>query len=580
MNIPCAIRFLARMPRLVLFAAAFVFAAGCELQSSEAKTRAVRRWAPPNPPKIRGVIGDSVRTAIQQRLAKAPPAPVSNDSWKHVRQLYRAHSGAALWLGGRGLDRARTRALIAAFVKSGDDALRFELFPLEAANQALAALRETRTPTAAQLAEADVVLTSLYASLAEDLLTGQIEPRTVSQSWHIDPPEDRIDSVLKLTLDTDRPGDAIERLRPLEPSYDSLRRELARYRELAAKGPWPTMPKGRKLAPGDSDRVDRLTALHERLRAEGLIIGRAGPRGAPADSTLRRAYDSTLAGAVARFQDRHGIVVDSILGPETVTSLNLPVEYRLGQIAANLERFRWLPRTLGSRYILVNVPAFRLQAFDGGEEQLQMKVIVGSEFQNRSTPVFSDSMQYIVFRPYWNVPENIAAEEIFPAAERDPGYFGRNNYEMFTAEGQQRVRQRPGAGNALGLVKFMFPNDFDIYLHDTPDSTLFEKDIRGFSHGCIRLERPQELAQWVLGWPADSVRRLTDEGEKNDRRVNLPRKIPVFIVYLTTYVRAGVLFFGNDLYARDEALVKAVAGGAMPSPEVLRRLDTLRRLAG
>jgi murein L,D-transpeptidase YcbB/YkuD len=568
------------MPRLVLFAAAFVFAAGCELQSSEAKTRAVRHWVPPNPPEIRGVIADSVRTAIEQRLAKAPPSPVSNDSWKHVRQLYRAHDGAALWLGGRGLDRARTRALIAAVVKSGDDALRFELFPLEAATRALAALRDTRTPTAAQLAEADVVLTSLYASLAEDLLTGQIEPRTVSQSWHIDPPEDRIDSVLKLTLATDRPGEAIERLRPLEPSYDSLRRELARYRELAAKGPWPIMPKGRKLAPGDSDRVDRLTALHERLRAEGLVTGRARPRGAPGDSTVRGVYDSTLAGAVARFQDRHGIVVDSILGPETVASLNLPVEYRLGQIAANLERFRWLPRTLGSRYILVNVPAFRLQAFDGGEEQRQMKVIVGAEYQNRSTPVFSDSMQYVVFRPYWNVPENIAAEEIFPAAERDPGYFGRNNYEMFTAEGKQRVRQRPGAGNALGLVKFMFPNDFDIYLHDTPDSTLFEKDIRGFSHGCIRLERPQELAQWVLGWPADSVRQLTEDGQKNDRRVNLPRKIPVYIVYLTTYVRDGVLYFGNDLYARDESLVKAVAGGAMPSPEALRRLETLRRLAG
>jgi murein L,D-transpeptidase YcbB/YkuD len=547
---------------------------------SEAKTGPVRHWTPPNPPEIRGVASDSVRGAIQQRLAKSPPTPVSNDTWRHVRRLYRSHDGAPLWLGARGIDRGRTRALIATFIAAGDDAIRFDLFPLDAVTEALSAVRNSRRPSAAQLADADVVLTALYATLAEDLLTGQIEPRTVSQSWHIDPPEDRIDSVLARTLDTDRPREAIEQLRPREPSYDSLRVELARYRELSAQDSWPTVPKGRKLAPGDSDSVGRLTALRERLRAEGMLTGRA-PRSArqSSDSGQRAEYDSSLAGAVARFQEHHGIVVDSILGPETVASLNLSVQYRLGQIAANLERIRWLPRSLGTRYILVNVPAFRLQAFDGGKEALQMKVIVGAEYQNRSTPVFSDSMQYVVFRPYWNVPDNIAAEEIFPAADQNPGYFARHNYELFASEGKQRVRQRPGQGNALGLVKFMFPNDFDIYLHDTPDSTLFEKDIRGFSHGCIRLERPAELAQWVLGWPADSVRGLM-EGEKNDRRVNLPQKIPVYIVYLTTYVQDGRLYFGNDLYARDEPLIKAIAGGAAPSPEVLRQLETLRRLAG
>jgi murein L,D-transpeptidase YcbB/YkuD len=559
------------MPRLAFFSATFALAASCELEGSESRNRVLRHWTPPSPPSIRGVMADSVRGAIQQRLAKAPPASLSNDSWRHVRQLYKSHNGAPLWLTARGIDRARTKPLMAALASAGDDALRFDLFPIDAATKALSALRATRKPTAAQLAEADVVLTGLYASLAEDLLTGQIEPRTVSQSWHIEPQEDRIDSVLTKTLDTDRPGDAIDRLRPQEPAYDSLRRELARYRELAAKGPWPTVPKGKTLKAGDSSSAERLTALRERLGAEGLLGRR---RGGGAGAAV---YDSSLAGAIARFQERHGIVVDSFLGPETVASLNLPVAYRLGQIAANLERFRWLPRDLGSRYILVNVPAFRLQAFDGSQEKLQMKVIVGAEYKDRSTPVFSDVMQYVVFRPYWNIPENIAAEEVLPAVEQNPGYLERNNYEMFTAEGKERIRQRPGPGNALGLIKFMFPNDFDIYLHDTPDSTLFEKDIRGFSHGCIRLEKPAELAQWVLGWPADSVRRMM-ESDKNDRRVNLPQKIPVFIVYFTTYVRGGELYFGNDLYARDEPLIKAVSGGS-PTPEALRQLETLRRLA-
>ena len=559
------------MPRLAFFTASFALAASCELEGSEARNRVLRHWTPPSPAKIRGVVADSVRAALQQRLAKAPPASLSPDSWRHVRQLYKSHNGAPLWLAARGVDRARARALMAAVASAGDDALRFDLFPIEAATKALSALRSTRNPTAAQLAEADVVLTGLYASLAEDLLTGQIDPRSVYQSWHIDPPEDRIDSVLTKTLDTDRPGDAIARLRPQEPAYDSLRRELSRYRELAAKGPWPAVPKGKTLKAGDSASAERLTALRLRLSAEGLLGRR--------DAGNSAVYDSSLAGAIARFQERHGIVVDSFLGPETVESLNLPVDYRLGQIAANLERFRWLPRDLGSRYILVNVPAFRLQAFDGGQEKLQMKVIVGAEYKERSTPVFSDKMEYVVFRPYWNVPENIAAEEVLPAAEQNPGYLERHNYEMFSAEGKERIRQRPGKGNALGLIKFMFPNDFDIYLHDTPDSTLFEKDIRGFSHGCIRLEKPAELAQWVLGWPADSVRRMT-ESDKNDRRVNIPQTIPVFIVYLTTYVRGGELYFGNDLYARDESLIKAVAGGATPKPEVLRELETLRRLAG
>ena len=255
--------------------------------------------------------------------------------------------------------------------------------------------------------------------------------------------------------------------------------------------------------------------------------------------------------------------------------MNVPATYRLAEIAANMERYRWLPRTFGSRYIFVNVPAFKLEAFDTGQKVLEMKVIVGQEYQDKATPVFADSMETVVFRPYWNVPPSIAAKEIFP---KGSAYMASQNMETFNDGGQTGVRQRPGPKNALGFVKFLFPNDFNIYLHDTPNHALFEKDVRAFSHGCIRLEKPAELAQWVLGWPADRVEQAMRNGP-DDRSVKLPRKIPVYITYFTTYINNGQLYFGNDLYNRDDKLVPQVMSGAMPSKGVVDAVQALRRIA-
>jgi murein L,D-transpeptidase YcbB/YkuD len=256
--------------------------------------------------------------------------------------------------------------------------------------------------------------------------------------------------------------------------------------------------------------------------------------------------------------------------------LNKQVSYRLGQVAANLERYRWLPRSLGDRYILVNVPAFELTAFDQGKQALQMKVIVGQDYQGKSTPVFSDSMEFVVFRPYWIVTDSIAAKEIYPKAAADPSYLERNNYEIVTIEHRKRVRQKPGDKNSLGLVKFMFPNDFNIYLHDTPQGELFNKDVRAFSHGCIRLQHPDSLAQFALGWPLDRVHQQMEQGPDN-HTVNLPAKIPVYIVYFTTYVKNNRLYFGNDLYDRDDALVKTMASAAAGDSASAQAVQTLRQ---
>jgi L,D-transpeptidase YcbB len=570
---------LTRFQRLrpVLAFALMPLCAGCDRQGADVDNDASLTWKPSSAAKISGVAAADVRQAIAKRVRGAAPEQIPADRWRHTRALYRSLAGGPFWLAPRGLDRARTQALLNAVARSNEDAIDLGGLPLASVQRALQTLRETKRPTVEQLVDADVQLTTLYASLGEDVLTGQISPVSLSQSWHVGRQEENVDSTLSRVLRSKRLAEALGSLSPHDAGYDALRAELSRFREIVARGGWGRVPPGKKLSPGDSDASVRLAALAERLRAEGLLPG--NPKELRPTDKSRAPYDRTLAGAVASFQSRHGIPVDSVLGEQTVASLNVPAQYRLGQIAGNLERYRWLPRSLGSRYILVNVPAFRLQAFDNGKQAMEMKVIVGADYENRSTPAFSDSMQYVVFHPYWDVPDSIATNEIMPKLASDPGFLEKNNYEMLTLEGKPHIRQKPGDGNALGLIKFIFPNDFNIYLHDTPESRLFDKDVRAFSHGCIRVERPADLASFVLGWPADSVQR-TLEADKDDHRVDLPRKLPVYIVYFTAYVKDGQLYFGNDLYNRDDAVVKALAAAASGSAAHSQVVTSLRKLAG
>ncbi|HET9013394.1 MAG TPA: L,D-transpeptidase family protein, partial [Gemmatimonadaceae bacterium] len=274
-------------------------------------------------------------------------------------------------------------------------------------------------------------------------------------------------------------------------------------------------------------------------------------------ASAKRAARSPLAAELVRFQQHHQLPATGRLDKETVAALNITPAQRAEQLAANMERHRWLPRTLGSRYIYVNVPSFRLDAYDSGQKALSMKVVVGSEYQGRTTPTFSDSMEVAVFRPYWNITPDIQRLEVGPKAANNPGYLERENMEYYKDGGVTRIRQRPGGKNALGLVKFLFPNDFNIYLHDTPAKALFAQDDRAASHGCIRLEKPAELAQWVLGWDAARVQQAMNEGSDN-HAVKLPQRIPVYIVYFTAYLRDGELVFADDLYGRDDALEKQI----------------------
>jgi L,D-transpeptidase YcbB len=575
-----------RLHATILFATPFLLIA-CKDSSGHALSgsSADQVWSPATLTSVSGVPEAQIGAALRTRLAGNRPAGINEDQWGHTRRLYRMYGNNPLWLAPDGLHAQRAFALTNALLAADSDGMRMNAYPIGDLATVIAAVK-TRTPSADQLAETDVLLTSSFAALGEDYLRGQVDPKSVAQSWHIDVRDDNVDSALVRAIRNPALDKAIATMRPADDDYLALRKELIRFRGIVAKGGWPIVPDGKAVKPGEADNPARLAALRARLAAEGIAASPANVSdtsrsSVPTARTSARGaaiYDHLLASAVAAFQARHGIAVDSMLGPETVKSLNLPAAYRLGQIAANLERYRWLPRSFGLRYVYVNVPAFRLEAYDQGSKVLDMKVIVGQDYEDKATPVFADSMESVVFRPYWNITPEIASTEIFPKVASDPGYLEANDMETYQEGGATRVRQRPGPKNALGLVKFLFPNDFNIYFHDTPNGELFNKDVRAFSHGCIRLEHPEQLAEFALGWPLDKIEDAMHNGP-NNRSVKLPRKIPVYIVYTTAYIRDGKLYFGNDLYDRDSALVPAVAEGAMPSAKTVQAVQALRRIA-
>lgn len=542
-------------------------AVGCDRVESESGGDVAYTWDPARSESVAGVPAAEVQSAIQARLAGDAPEGVAGDLWKHVEVLYQAYQGTPLWMDSKGPIAERTSALIRALTEAHSDALRLEEYPITALAQAVVAVRDADSLTAEQLAHADVLLSSAYLALAEDLLSGQTNPKEVTDDWHIDFKHEKLDSAVVRSLRADQLDRGIARMRPEGTEYEVLRRGLQELRGIVARGGWNAVPAGKPLKVNDRDSAARLNALRARLAAEGIPV--------PADTGS--VYTKPLSEAVAAFQARHAINVDGMLGEETVQSLNVTADYRLAQVAANLERHRWLPRSLGERYIFVNVPAFRLQAYDSTGVALDMRVIVGEEYEGRTTPAFSDMMEHVVFRPYWNVTPDIQSKEIEPKIASNPGYMAANNYEYWNDGGTRRIRQKPGAKNSLGLVKFMFPNSYNIYLHDTPARSLFQRDVRAFSHGCIRVEGPNALAQWVLGWDEARVEEAMKRGSDN-RTVRLERKIPVYIAYFTAYEKNGVLHFGNDLYSKDDALVPVMNPGARPTAAMMQQLEALKKL--
>jgi L,D-transpeptidase YcbB len=494
------------------------------------------KYEPGTARQVLGIQMNTVKGAIAARLDSGKaPSWVKPDRWARVKGLYRVYGNAPLWLEPDGI-RDRASALLKALEEAPQHALNTDAYPLDSIRQMVNAEELAKKASAQSLADADVLLTAAYVAYASDMLMGQVDPKTISQAWFIPTRVAEVDSALVRTLQNPVMAKGLADMVPQDSGYAVLKAEYVRYQQIVASGGW---------APIAGSGAAAQASIAARLRAEGFAV----------DSGVG------ITEAIKLYQERHGLQETGKMDGITLRSMNVSAGERLQDIGSNLERHRWLPRSLGSRYILVNVPAFRLEAYDGGQKALEMKVVVGSEFEGRSTPVFSDSMEFVVFRPYWNVTPTIAAKEFFPK-------YGTNlpeGYETWNEKGKLRIRQRPGDENSLGLVKFMFPNDFNIYLHDTPAKSLFKLADRAASHGCIRLEHPDQLAEFVLGW--DNAKVQAAMHGSDNRTINLPAKIPVYIVYFTAYVRDGHLHFADDLYERDERLEEKMDSVGTPAPK-------------
>jgi murein L,D-transpeptidase YcbB/YkuD len=430
----------------------------------------------------------------------------------------------------------------------------------------------------------ELLLTDAFFMYGSHVLTGQIDPRQLQEVWFADRPEVDLETVPQQASETNRVTELLQNLRPAHTGYGRLRKALASYRDIAAKGGWPAVPDGPKLQRGDHG--PRVAALRTRL----LLTADLERASAPVDDV----FDAALERGVQNFQERHGLDADGVVGALTLAALNIPAEARVRQIELNMERWRWLPQQLEDRYILVNIANFALDVVEHGQSVLAMRVVVGKPA--RRTPFFSADMTYMVLSPHWYVPPTIAIQDKLPLIRRDPGYVARQNFKLFrNGEGgvtrvdplavdwsavnarhfPYRLRQDPGPRNALGRVKFMFPNPYHVYLHDTPSRELFAKTERAFSSGCIRLEKPIELAEYLLrddpGWSRQKILAAIARG--TEQVVHLPTNIPVHLLYWTAWVNEnGLVHFRRDIYERDKILDKILRDSS-PSPRSVDQLE-------
>ena len=424
----------------------------------------------------------------------------------------------------------------------------------------------------------DLALTVCAMRYISDLRIGRINPQHFKFGLNVQ--QKKYDLAQFLRDRVMRAPNESALLDSVEPPFAGYRRTeqaLARYVEFARTDNGEKLPASAKpVRPGE--KYPGTPRLAQFLKLVGDF-----PEGVnlSADPEL---YDGTLVEAVKRFQRRHGLDGDGVLGPRTLKQLNIPLSDRVRQLQLALERWRWLPDNFSAPPIIVNIPDFRLRALDESNKvALDMRVVVGKAVRTQ-TPVFSRDMSYIVLRPYWNVPPSILRGEIVPAIQRNRNYIEQKRYEVTTLDGKVvtsgvisddvlerlkagklAVRQKPGPNNSLGLVKLMFPNEYNVYLHSTPAPTLFSQSRRDFSHGCIRVEKPAELAAWVLrknsGWTVERVRKAMETGNDNVT-VNLAQKVPVFIIYATAIAyENNEVHFHDDIYGHDAKLAAALAKG-------------------
>jgi murein L,D-transpeptidase YcbB/YkuD len=513
-------------------------------------------------------------------LAEGQANGLATQAERDVDALYSGRAVGTLWLDASQRPTSDARAAVAMLAGAFSDGLdptEYAAADLAARLDSLAAAPVASPTEAAAL---DRALSSAVVRYLRDLHFGRVDPRTVGFSLAPTAEGHDIAGVILEALAAHQLEAAARALRPPLAQYGRLREALARYRALDARPDLAAPPPASAKSVHPGDPYAGVGLLAARLRALGDLDD---PWYAPVDDR----YDGALVEAVRRFQARHGLAEDGVLGRATLAALAVPFGRRARQIALSLERLRWLPDLTGPRLIAINIPMFRLWGWSALPQDpvpaIEMNVIVGRAL-NTQTPIFTASLEEVIFRPFWNVPRSIVRGEILPKIAADPDYFDRQRLQIVRGEtdhspivpptpenlellrsGAARLRQMQGPANSLGRVKFNFPNTAAVYLHDTPSRTLFGRPRRDFSHGCVRVEDPEALAEWVLDdretWPRDRILAAMDAESGPPQRVRLRAPIPVVLLYLTAVVTSpsDAVRFADDVYRHDARLERALA---------------------
>lgn len=545
--------------------------------------------------QMTGQIADLLagRQAMPPELRGEEGARVSQE----VDELYRSRDYRPLWQARSGL-RISAFALVEKLRSAADHGLCGEDYLLVPIERLMAMRSETmrsgKQLSVQMLALLDLYLSQAFFSYGTDLVEGRIDPALAHSDWRVRRRKLDLVKLLPPAVDGDSLNALLAELAPPHQGYRQLMAALADLRVLSARGGWPQVPVGEKLKPGAID--PRLPAIRARLLATGEM-----PAPAPFEGN---AYGPATLEAMKRFQRRHGLDPDGVIGKRTYQAMNVTVEQRIQQVEINLERWRWMPRELGRRHISVNTADFTLKVVEDGAVVMEMPVIVGRPF--RRTPGFTSQMSYLEFAPTWTVPATVLREDKLPAIQKDPGFLAKNHFRVFRHGGKEmaaselaainwrkieaerfpgELRMDPGPWNPLGKVKFMFPNAFNVYLHDTNERSLFDRHNRTYSSGCIRIGDPVGLARYLLSdQPKWTEERLQEAlARTSPLQVSINNPVPTHLQYWTVWVDAdGTIQFRSDLYYRDLDMevalgeVRERAGQVVARPEGQKPLRVSR----
>ena len=503
--------------------------------------------------------------------------PDFSDYQKHVEKFYESYGYSLPWVKGME-PTPEAQQVIAVLLHADQKGLSAEDYDGPRWSERLAKLKPaTAHSTESDAARFDLALTVGVMRYISALHIGRVNPKHFDFGLNVEEKKYDLPEFLKdHVVDAQDVSAVLQQVEPPYPGYQRTIKALQTYLQLAKESDGTPLPAIQKtISPGDPyPGVPQLIRL---LRLVGDLPADAN---VSADGTV---YEGALVDAVKNFQRRLGRTPDGRINAQTLADLNVPLATRIRQMQLTLERWRWLPLSYQHSPVIANIPEFHLRAYDENFKiALQMNVVVGKAY-GHDTPIFSDTMEYVVLRPYWSVPHSIARAEFLPKLARDPDYLAKKGFEVVDSRqqvvasgtvsnevleqlraGKLFIRQTPGPKNSLGLAKFIFPNNYDIYFHDSPEQELFAKSRRDFSHGCIRLERPADLAVWVLrnnpGWNMDRVRAAMNG--TTTQQVNLAHPIPVLIVYATVIVTEdGVVHFYDDIYGHDADLEKVLVKG-------------------